>query len=140
MIYITDNIYVGKDGRTRIYVKETKKVMSYPKYLMEHELGRPLACNEEVHHKDKNPLNNDLSNLEIRIHGEHQAEHATKYRNKIAICGWCGNELLWTAKQQSRFYGNRHYDSTYSKTPFCSRHCSGKYGRHLQLSRYNADE
>lgn len=66
-----NNIYLCKDGRIRIYDKETKKVLSYPKYLMEHYLGRPLKIDEEVHHKDGNPLNNDLSNLEIRHHGEH---------------------------------------------------------------------
>lgn len=47
-----DSIYHGKDGRLRVYVKETKKTISYPKYLMEKELGRALLPNEAVHHID----------------------------------------------------------------------------------------
>lgn len=127
-------VYACKDGRERVYIKETKKVMSYPKYLMEQNLGRPLLPNEEIHHKDGNPLNNDLLNLEVRIHGEHQASHSIKYHDSTAVCGWCGKEFLWTAKKQRKFYGNRRYDSTYSKTPFCSRQCSGHYGRQKQLN------
>ena len=127
---MSDSIYTCKDGRMRVYIKETKKVMSYPKYLMEREIGRPLAHNEEVHHKDENPLNNDLSNLEIRIHGEHQAEHSTKYQDKMSICSWCGKEFLWTAKQQRTFNQNRH------EAPFCSRQCSGQYGQRIQMRNH----
>ena len=127
-----NKVYKCKDGRERIYIQEEKRVMSYPKYLMELELGRPLMHNEEVHHKDENPLNNDITNLELRVHGEHQAEHSTKYHDMVAVCGWCGKEFLWTAKQQSKFNGNRNYDNRISKFPFCSRHCSGKYGQKIQ--------
>lgn len=111
--------------------------MSYPKYLMEQELGRSLAPNEEVHHKDENPLNNDLSNLEIRLHGEHQAEHSTKYRDIMTTCGWCGREFLWTGIQQSRFYSNQRLRHTTSSVPFCSKQCAGKHNQHIQSERYS---
>ena len=129
------SIYKCKDGRERVYVKETKKVMSYPKYLIEKELGRQLLPWEEVHHKDENPLNNDLGNLEVRLHGEHQADHSTKFHDTIAVCGWCGKEFLWTAVKQRNFYKNRRYDDTYSETPFCSRQCSGYYGQRFRAER-----
>ena len=77
-----NSIYLCKDNRLRIYIKESHKTVSYPKYLMEETLGRKLLANEEVHHKDRNPLNIELSNLEVRIRGEHQAEHSTKYKDK----------------------------------------------------------
>lgn len=115
------SIYTCKDGRDRVYIHETKKVMSYPKYLMEQELGRPLLPNEEVHHKDENPLNNNISNLEVRLHGEHQAEHSTKYHDKVAVCRWCGKEFLWTAKQQRTFNGNKRRVDRATELPFCSR-------------------
>ena len=126
------SVYTCKDGRERVYIKETQKVMSYPKYLIEQELGRQLLPNEEVHHKDENPLNNNLNNLEVRIHGEHQAEHSTKFYDSTAICGWCGKEFLWTGAQQRRFYANRRYGKNFSEKPFCSRECSGKYGHKIQ--------
>lgn len=135
---MTISIYTCKDGRERVYIKETQKVMSYPKYLMEQELGRPLMPNEEVHHRDENPLNNALENLEVRIHGEHQAEHSTKYHDTIATCGWCGKEFLWTGRRQRTFYANRRYGRNFSEKPFCSRECSGKYGRMIQERDHNS--
>lgn len=132
------SVYKCKDGRERVYIKETQKVMSYPKYLMEQELGRQLLPNEEVHHKDENPLNNDIGNLQVRIHGEHQAEHSTKYHDTIAVCGWCGKEFLWTGAKQRKFYGNRRDCKNFSEKPFCSRQCSGKYGKNIQLHRISS--
>ena len=34
------SIYECKDGRVRVYLKDTQKVMSYPKYLIEKEYGK----------------------------------------------------------------------------------------------------
>lgn len=65
------SVYVNKDGRSRVYIKHTKRVMSYPKYLMEKQLGRKLQPNEQVHHKDHNYANNNLDNLEIKLLEEH---------------------------------------------------------------------
>lgn len=53
------------DGRIRAYIKSMKCVVSYPKLLMAVHLGRDLDDDEEVHHIDENPLNNDLSNLRL---------------------------------------------------------------------------
>ena len=129
-----NKIYICKDGRVRIYLRETNQVISYPKYIMETHLGRKLLLNEQVHHKDGNPLNNSIDNLEIRLLGEHQREHAVKYHDKLEICGWCGKEFVWTAKQQSDFVRNRNRkDRQYIDSPFCSKKCSGEYGKYLQL-------
>lgn len=130
-------VYECKDGRTRVYIKDTKKVMSYPKYLMEKTLGAQLQKNEQVHHKDENPLNNDPNNLEIKLLGEHQREHSTKYYDKMVVCELCEKEFLWTADKQRRFYGNRsRKDKKYTNSnPFCSRSCASKYGRFIQLSK-----
>ena len=133
---MSDSVYIGKDGRARIYIQKEKRIMSYPKYLMENEIGRSLLPNEEVHHKDENPLNNNLTNLEIVFHGEHQAKHATKYYDTTAVCSWCGKEFVWTGPQQASFYRNQRLRNVTSTTPFCSRHCAGKHNRHIQLEHY----
>lgn len=124
------SIYKCKDGRTRVYLRDEKRVISYPRYVMEEHLGRPLESKEQIHHKDGNPLNNDISNLEIRLLGEHQKEHnPQKYFDKTVKCGWCNKEFLWTAKQQRTFHGNnRHLPS-----PFCSKSCVGQYGKYIQV-------
>lgn len=43
--------------------------------VMENHLGRLLRKDEEVHHKDENPKNNSLSNLELVTHGDHSKHH-----------------------------------------------------------------
>jgi hypothetical protein len=45
---------------------------------MENHLGRLLKDHEEVHHKDGNPKNNALSNLELTTHPEHAHTHSKK--------------------------------------------------------------
>lgn len=128
-------IYTNKDGRTRVYLKDKKKVVSYPRFIMEKELGRTLQDKEEVHHVDGNPLNNEISNLEIKVHGEHQREHSTKYFDKSMICPNCGKEFVWTALQQRYHYSNLSRKNKIEKSnsgPFCSRKCAGSYHYMLQ--------
>lgn len=133
------SIYECKDGRVRVYLKDTKKVMSYPKYLVEKEYGIKLADNEQVHHIDENTLNNDINNLEILTFEEHlqlHAEENRKYYDKYMICPVCGKRFLWTAKQQSDFYRNinrKDRKSRNTTTPYCSRECVGKHGREVQM-------
>ena len=130
-------IYECKDGRVRVYLKDSKKVISYPRYLLEQSLGRELQSNEQVHHKDENPLNNNLDNLEIKLLGEHQREHnPAKYHDKYVVCAWCNESFLWTAKQQRTFKSNRSRKNRKTGSfdaPFCSSKCSGEYGRYIQL-------
>lgn len=129
-------VYICKDGRTRIYLKDINKVISYPKFLMEQKLGRKLLPNEQVHHKDGNPLNNDIDNLEIKLLGEHQREHNPQvYYDKFAVCEWCGKSFLWTAEQQKNFYSNQNRKNRIAKqhdNPFCSKKCVGEFGRYKQ--------
>lgn len=80
-----------KDGRIRcvlVYNDGTKRTISYPKLLMENYLGRSLLPEEQVHHIDENPLNNDLSNLMIVLRGEHQRQHSAgkHYRFSPEAC------------------------------------------------------
>lgn len=45
------------------------------RWIMEKHLGRSLTQFEEVHHKDGNKLNNDISNLEVLDGVEHARLH-----------------------------------------------------------------
>ena len=126
------NTYIGKDNRVRYYNEKTQKVTSYPRFLMEQYLGRKLEKFEQIHHKDEDALNNDLSNLEILIFKEHQKLHAKKlYFDKEEICKGCGNTFIWSAKSQSMFHRNSKRRK--QNGPFCSKKCSGKYGGVAEL-------
>lgn len=43
--------------------------------VVERSLGRLLLSSEQVHHKDLNPLNNELDNLQVLSRKEHMAIH-----------------------------------------------------------------
>lgn len=129
------NTYVCKDGRTRAYIEDedgVKKSISYPRILMAEILGRPLDPEEQVHHKDGNPLNNSPDNLEVVPFREHQKRHS-KYHDKYMICPVCNKEFLWKAKQQ-RFF-NSNSSRRKGDVPFCSRRCAGIFGKREQIVR-----
>jgi hypothetical protein len=128
--------YIAKDGRLRITGVDSNNVkhtISYPKYLMELHLGRYLDAEEQVDHIDGNPLNNELTNLQIKKLGEHQALDVQRNRDVLVHCKYCGKPfIIKGSKISSRNRKDRH-QSGY----FCSRVCSGKYGRKIQLKQLN---
>ena len=48
------------------------------RHIMQEHIGRKLSRSEFVHHKDGNPANNDLGNLEVMSNGEHTTHHNLK--------------------------------------------------------------
>lgn len=122
------NVYTCKDGRVRAYNKITHAVTSYPRLLMEIKLGRPLLKTEDVHHIDENPQNNNIENLKVIDHREHDRQHAVnnnfikrKYYPKEMICPVCGKKFIWNTVSQSQYYCRKQI-----RGPYCSRNCAGK--------------
>ncbi len=57
--------------------KDRKKRYIYlHRAVMEQHLGRYLKPDEQVDHKDKDKSNNSISNLELKVKGDHQRDHA----------------------------------------------------------------
>ncbi len=51
--------------------------------IMEKHIGRELLSSEVVHHKDRNPLNNSIDNLELLTsQSVHAAKHYDGFRDK----------------------------------------------------------
>lgn len=123
-------VYTCKDGRTRmVFVDENGKhsSKSYPRILMEEKLGRPLEPYEDVHHKDGDLTNNDISNLEVQIHGEHQRMHHPKiYFDTIEKCVICGKDFVMTAEKWQNLCCDLKRKRPRNLT--CSQSCSGKLG------------
>lgn len=64
--------------RTRLLSSEPKtsrSARSQSRKAMSKSLGRPLLRHEEVHHKDENPFNRSLSNLELLSSTDHRHRH-----------------------------------------------------------------
>lgn len=118
-----------KDGRSRIVIvdecgRHTSK--SYPRFLVEQSIGRKLLINEDIHHKDGDVTNNDLTNLEIINHGEHQRLHSTKFFDTEETCCVCGKKFIYTGKRWQRYYSDLRRGRNRNIT--CSKRCAGILG------------
>jgi len=93
--------------------------------VMEASLSRHLKANEMVHHKDNNPSNNYINNLQLMTIKEHKQYHANLQKDRVTFkCIWCGK--LKTLKR-----------SKGSIRKFCSKSCKGKwqwYTNHISNS------
>lgn len=120
-----------KDNRLRcilVFKDKTTKSMSYPKYLMEVHLNRYLEENETIDHIDGNPLNNDISNLRILDRKEHCKNDVYKNLDITVTCTYCGKEFIIPGNK----IHNRNRKDRHQSGYFCSKQCSGKYGREIQ--------
>lgn len=64
-------------------IKVNGKKIDEHRYIMEVHLGRKLATNEVVHHKDDNKFNNEISNLELMSRSEHSRMHMIGHKLKL---------------------------------------------------------
>lgn len=71
----------GKAGPYRVVkvyghplFEEGEKVYLH-QYVISNKIGRRLLDSEETHHKDRNPLNNDPDNLEVKPRSKHVSDH-----------------------------------------------------------------
>ncbi len=127
--------YNRKDGRQHIILncssknkkdKTKLKTISYPKALFESYFNKLLLPDETIDHRDKNPLNNEISNLRILKRSDHsKLDVIRRVLIEEAFCGYCGISFIPTISQLSLNKQNW----------FCSNVCSGKYGVEVQNQR-----
>lgn len=121
-----------KDGRLRcivIFPNGKRKTISYPKYLVEVRLDRYLEKNETVDHIDGNFLNNNVDNLQVLDRRTHCKNDAFRNQDHVVKCQFCGKKFIVKGTTLSSRNRKDRFQSGY----FCSRHCSGKYGKMIQL-------
>ncbi len=123
--------YRRQDGRQIVIVIENngkRRTVSYPKWIMELQIGRKLDPNlETVDHIDSNFENNDISNLRIMPRDQHSADDTRRVKPVKFTCAWCDKEF----ERSPRLIRDKARKN--KAGPFCSRACAGKYSRQLQL-------
>lgn len=105
-----------------------RRTVSYPKWLMELQLGRPLDPDKEtVDHWDSDINNNSIENLRIIPRDIHSANDTRRVKPAELKCAWCNNKFERNPR--------RVRDKARQKKagPFCGRQCAGRYARMLQL-------
>lgn len=129
-----------KDGRLvcSIYNKLTKKILTttYSRYIYQKHYNIIIEYGFEVHHKDKNFLNNSIDNLELIKKSDHIKMHfkgVSKYPLfKIVKCFQCGRDFKLTRKQLIR---RTSAERLRLNGPFCSTSCSGLNAKTIQFEK-----
>ena len=120
--------YLRKDNRKLVVLSGDKirKTISYPKALVEVHLNTRLREDDTVDHKDRNKQNDSIENLVVRRRKEHCKLDAVYVEVKDMNCSWCSKKIKLSRGQ--------HDTRSLNKAgPFCSRSCSGHYGKSIQL-------
>jgi hypothetical protein len=73
-----------EDTRKWIKIAEPNKWKEYAKYIWEKYKG-PIPKGILIHHKDRNKLNDNIENLELKSRAEHMNEHRREIRKKWEI-------------------------------------------------------
>lgn len=87
--------------RTRLIWRGGKKVRAH-RWIMEQHIGRPLTADEHVHHIDGNPLNNELSNLQVIDGSEHMRLHKC-IEPEPRACKGCGSTFVPTGRKRHQY-------------------------------------
>jgi len=98
----------------------------YPlhRVIAENCLGRLLLPGEVVHHADHDKTNNDESNLEVVMRGEHSRHHQEQ-PSVTRFCAWC-KKPFEIKEYVLRLRAGRNKTMTVA----CSRSCGARLGHH----------
>lgn len=96
--YVAYGPYTRKDNRQHIVLIhhncegkiDSRKTVSYPKYIVERYINRYLNPDETIDHIDGNFSNNDISNLRIVSREEHCRSHTLSRKEVVKNCVICG--------------------------------------------------
>lgn len=119
--------YTRKDGRKHIILVDddgNKTTKSYPRFLMEEYLGRPLLPEETIDHINNDFTDDRIENLQLLSLSDNNKKEMMRpeRQRKIYrfICPACG--------QEAEKYLNQVLSNWKKKRegPYCSRTCAGK--------------
>lgn len=104
--------------------------------VMENHIGRILTPDEVVHHKNKNPKDNRIENLELMNSKEHAKMHGTTGRKMVTLkCPEC--KTIFDRERRQTFLIKQT-----SSLTCCSKSCSGKLSskiKNIDISQLQID-
>jgi hypothetical protein len=120
----------NQDRRIVIIIDDAgnRRTVSYPKYLVEQNLGRPLHPDlETIDHINRDKTDNDINNLRIMPRDEHSRSDTRRVKLVKFKCSLCEKDF----ERSPRLVRDKSKKG--KSGVFCSRQCAGRYARQLQL-------
>jgi len=108
--------YYDNQGYVRVKVDGVLRLEH--RVVMEKVLGRKLADDEVVHHRNEKKDDNRPENLEVMTNVEHSTSHAKRTPPIEVVCPACGVTFARRAFKVAEAQRN-------GTKMFCSRHCIG---------------
>ena len=113
--------YTRRDGRMHVILVrhnsagsiESRRTVSYPKYLVEKYLDTYIDERYTIDHIDGDFTNNELDNLRIVLRDRHSSSHALMRETLTKQCVVCGGS----------------FNTTHANRATCSKHCAGVLSR-----------
>jgi len=90
------------------------------RHVMEQKLGRELKENEHIHHKNEDPTDNRVDNLEVI----NPSEHTRIHKKGDGVC-WIELECDKCGKEFERRYRQRAENKGYENS-YCSKSCAAE--------------
>lgn len=119
--------YRRKDGRSHVVIRDSGKTTSksYPKYLMEQQLGRELMADEHVDHINDDFTDDRIENLQILTPKENNAKarkfHDSEEKILEYVCPVC-----YKSFGQLERVVRRNQEVLGYSGPYCSKECAGQ--------------
>src|SRR5271165_1183752 len=119
------------DGRQIVIIKDDNgktRTVSYPKYILEQHLGRPLNPETEtVDHINRDKNDNDINNLRLVERSQHSKDDTRRVKLVKFKCSLCNKDF----ERSPRLVRDKSKKGVTGI--FCSRQCAGRYSRKVQL-------
>ena len=125
--------YIDNRGRFRVYCPSCPRAYSNGYALRAHVVwwlakGRVHPRETVLHHKNEDKLDDELSNLQVKRHGKHTADHHRK-AGVTHKCSHCRKKFVvpaWRVRQRKR---------EGSEIRFCGQTCYHEHKRTLAHSK-----
>jgi len=124
--------YAMENGRLYVTIRYddgVQRTVSYPKFLVEQQLGRRLGDDETVDHIDRNFHNNDSENLQVLDRNTHARLDALRLSPVTFSCPICKKNFRRSGKKLRRIYERKREGHA---GPFCSHKCAGVYSAEVR--------
>jgi hypothetical protein len=106
-----------------------RRTMTYPRYQLLQQTGKPVDENLTVDHRNGDRTDDRIENYQLLPRSDHSKLDTRRAKLVKLTCPMCQKEHFRTPRKI------REKSKAGKRADFCSRKCAGKYSREVQLGK-----